>query len=218
MNVAQFFDTAYSHCDRYWWRTDVRHSPDPLDHRASLLTQALLRLIAARPPGRALDLGAGEGADTIRLARLGYQVDAVDISGVGAEKIEKFAAAEGVSHKVRVHRKDVCNFVPADDFDIVISNGLLHYIEHKEPVVQLMRDVTRINGLNVISLWSTYTLPPACHDIVPVHPDEEDGVIARLYEDWPIELLYYERDKPESAHSDLPPHRHSHIKMIARRA
>lgn len=113
---------------------------------------------------------------------------------------------------------DVRDFVPADDFGIVISNGLLHYIEHKQPVIQLMRNVTRLNGLNVVSLWSTYTSPPACHDIVPVYPDEEDGIVTKLYEDWPTELLYYERDKPESAHSDLPPHRHSHIKLITRRA
>ena len=34
------------------------------------------------PPGRALDVGAGEGADAIWLAQHGWQVDAVDISAV----------------------------------------------------------------------------------------------------------------------------------------
>jgi len=217
MNVGEFFDAAYSRYDRYWWRTDLRHSIDPLHHRTSLLTQALLRLIDGRTPGRALDLGAGEGADTIRLARLGYLVDAVDISFTGVEKIEKFASAEGVSHKVTVHRMDVRNYAPAHQYDIIISNGLLHYIADKVPVIRLMRDATALNGLNVVSLWSKYTVPPACHDIVPVYPDDEDGVVTELYEDWPKELLYFERDKPESAHSDLPEHRHSHIKLIARR-
>lgn len=218
MSVTRFFDAAYSRCERYWWQTDLRYSADPLDHRTSLLTQALLRLIADREPGRALDLGAGEGADAIRLARLGYHVDAVDISSAGARKIEKFAAAEGVSHKVKVHRADVSNFAPTGTYDIVISNGLLHYIQDKEPVVRLMRDVTGPDGLNVISLWSTFTELPPCHDIVPTYPDDEDGLVTKLYEDWPAELLYFERDKPESAHSDLPSHRHSHIKLIATKA
>lgn len=217
MHVAQFFDTAYGGCERYWWRAEVRHSANPLDYPTSLLTQTLLRLIASRPAGRVLDLGAGEGADAIRLARLGYEVDAVDISSAGTEKIEKFASMEGVAHKVRVHKMDVRDYSAADDYDIVISNGLLHYIEDKEPVVQLMQNATRADGLNVVSLWSTYTPPPACHDIVPVYPDDEYGVVTKLYAGWPLEFLYFERDKPESAHSDLPPHRHSHIKLIARR-
>jgi len=218
MQVAQFFDAAYGRCEHYWWRTDLRYSPNPLDHRTSLLTQALLRLIDTGRPGRsALDLGAGEGADAIRLARLGYQVDAVEISSVGAEKINRFAFEEGVSNRVRVHAMDVGNFIPPGTYDVVISNGLLHYVEDKETVIRLMRDATRPRGLNVISLWSTYTSPPDCHDIVPVYPDDEDGIVAKLYQDWPTELLYYERDKTETSHSDLPAHRHSHIKLIARR-
>jgi SAM-dependent methyltransferase len=217
MNVAQFFDTAYSRCDRYWWQSDLRYSADPLDHRTSLLTQVLLRLIRTGKGGRALDLGAGEGTDAIRLALLGYQVDAVEISSVGAEKIAKFVSAEGVSGRVTIHQMDACDFVPKDTYDIVIGNGLLHYVRDKERVIRLMRDATEENGLNVLSLWSTHSPLPECHDIVPVYADEEDGVVTKLYEDWFAELLYFERDKPEFAHSDLPPHRHSHIKLIARK-
>ena len=219
MNVAQFFDTAYSRCDRYWWQSDLRYSADPLDHRTSLLTQVLLRLISSggRGRGRVLDLGAGEGADAIRLALLGYQVDAVEISSVGAEKIAKFVSVEGVSDRVRIHQMDACDFVPEGTYDIVISNGLLHYIKDKERLIGLMRDATAENGLNVLSLWSTHSPLPECHDIVPVYADEEDGVVTGLYEDWSAELLFFERDKPEFAHSDLPPHKHSHIKLIARK-
>jgi SAM-dependent methyltransferase len=182
-----------------------------------LLTQTALRLIASKSPGRVLDLGAGEGADVIRLARLGYHADAVEISSAGAQKIEKFASDEGVAHRIKVHHMDVRDFTPEGSYDIVISNGLLHYIKDKERIVRLMRDATRTGGLNVISLWSTFSPLPPCHDIVPTYPDDEDGIVARLYEDWPAELLYLERDKSETAHSDLPFHRHSHIKLIARR-
>lgn len=217
MNVAQFFDRAYGRCDRYWWQTDLRYSTDPLDHRTSLLTQVLLRLIRTGSRGRALDLGAGEGTDAIRLALLGYQVDAVEISAVGAEKIAKFVSAEGVSDRVRIHRMDACDFVPEGTYDVIIGNGLLHYVKDKERVIRLMRDATAENGLNVLSLWSTHSPLPECHDIVPVYADEEDGVVTKLYADWSAELLYFERDKPEFAHSDLPAHKHSHIKLIARK-
>jgi SAM-dependent methyltransferase len=217
MSITEFFDAAYGGCDRYWWQTGLRYSADPLDHRTSLLTQTVLRLIASKGPGRVLDLGAGEGADVIRLARLGYHADAVEISSAGAQKIEKFASDEGVAHRVKVHHTDVYDFTPDGSYDIVISNGLLHYIKDKERIVRLMRDATHPGGLNVISLWSTFSALPPCHDIVPTYPDDEDGIVARLYEDWAAELLYLERDKSETAHSDLPVHRHSHIKLIARR-
>ena len=49
----------------------------------------------------ALDLGAGEGADAIRLAKLGYKVDAVEVSAVACEKIERFARSQGVRINVR---------------------------------------------------------------------------------------------------------------------
>ena len=72
-------------------------------------------------------------------------------------------------------------------------------------------------GINVISLWSDYTPVPECHEFVPVYSDAEDGVVTSRYKTWPKEFIYFERDKPEAAHSDLPPHRHSHIKFIARK-
>ncbi|HET9443229.1 MAG TPA: class I SAM-dependent methyltransferase, partial [Acidimicrobiales bacterium] len=99
--VKEFFDDAYRAEPRYWWREAARHSTDPDDHPTSLLTQLLLRHLRGRPPGRALDLGCGEGADAIRLARLGWEVDAVEISEVGAAKAEAFAREEGVDIGVR---------------------------------------------------------------------------------------------------------------------
>lgn len=56
----------------------------------------VLELAAGRKPGRALDVGAGEGADAIRLAKLGYKVDALEVSPVACEKIQSFAQAERI--------------------------------------------------------------------------------------------------------------------------
>jgi 2-polyprenyl-3-methyl-5-hydroxy-6-metoxy-1,4-benzoquinol methylase len=223
MQVAEFFDTAYRHHERYWWQADIRHSTNPFDYRTSLLTQELLRLIADRDPEqapgrRALDLGAGEGADAIRLARLGYDVDAVELSSIGAQKITRFAAAEGMSERVNVHRADASAFTPPWTYGVVISNGLLHYVQDKESLIRVMQAATEPGGLNVISLWSTFTPLPACHDIIPTYLDDEDGIVVKLYEDWQTEFIYFDRDKSESAHSDFPSHRHSHIKLITRKA
>lgn len=47
-------------------------------------------------PGRALDLAAGEGRNSVWLARRGWRVTAVDFSTVGLEKARRLAEAAGV--------------------------------------------------------------------------------------------------------------------------
>src|ERR1700683_2000373 len=100
MRVSDFCDRAYQENDRYWWRDQDRYAVDPDDFPQSLLTQQTLRVLRGRPRGQALDIGAGEGSDAIRLARLGYQVDAVEMSVVGAGKIKDFASRENVEVNV----------------------------------------------------------------------------------------------------------------------
>ena len=215
MHVSDYFDGVYQAHARYWWQVQSRHSLKPEDYPSSLLAQQTLRVLADRPHSRALDIGAGEGSDAIRLALLGYDVDAVELSAVGAEKIRHFAEEAGV--KVRVTVADARNYKPEGLYDVVICNGVLHYVQDKDSVISLMQDATCDDGINVVSLWSTYTPVPECHEFVPVYSDAEDGVVTSRYKDWPKEFIYFERDKPEAAHSDLPVHRHSHIKFIARK-
>jgi 2-polyprenyl-3-methyl-5-hydroxy-6-metoxy-1,4-benzoquinol methylase len=214
-DIENFFDDLYRRHVRYWWHQDVRYSPDADSYPFSLLTQLTLRSVAGRGPGRALDLGAGEGTDSIRLALLGYTVTAVEISRVGADKISKFAAEAGVT--VNVERANICTYEPDGEFDIIICNGVLHYIDEKRPVVRRMQMATRRGGINVVSLWSKHTPVPECHTCVPVFCDDENGVVAESYQEWPKELFYYEREKPEASHTGMPPHAHSHIKLIARK-
>lgn len=213
--TCDFFDDLYRSADRYWWRDKEPYATDASSYPASLLTQLTLRLLAGRTPGRALDLGAGEGADSIRLARLGYAAAAVEISKVGADKISKFAEQAGVA--VRVEVADLATYEPDGQFDVVICNGALHYIADKVPVVERMQRATRRGGINVISLWSTYSPVPECHACVPVYCDAEDGTVSRLYRDWIEEFRYFERNKPEASHAGMPEHSHSHIKMITRK-
>jgi tellurite methyltransferase len=215
MRVEEYFDDIYRKHERYWWQGEGRYSLNPDQHPLALLPQVTLRLLSGLPAGRALDLGAGEGPDSIRLALLGYQVDAVEISKVAAGKIRAFAADAGVDVNVLVG--NVANHIPAGPYDLVICNGVLHYVKDKASVITRMKQVTLPGGMNVISLWSNYTPIPACHNDVPVYADDEQGVVVGVYGDWLKEFIYFERDKPESSHSDLPPHRHSHIKLIARK-
>ena len=49
------------------------------------------------PPGRALDLGTGEGRNAIWLAGRGWQVTAVDFSAAGLDKGRRLAEAHGLA-------------------------------------------------------------------------------------------------------------------------
>lgn len=75
--------------------------------------------LADLPPGRALDLGAGEGRNAIWLAGRGWQVTAVDFSAAGLAKAARLADARGVT--VDWVNADLTGYQPAPDtYDLVL--------------------------------------------------------------------------------------------------
>jgi tellurite methyltransferase len=222
-SVADYFDGLYRGDERYWWRREDPYVADPDAYPTSLLPQLLLRLVGERRSRsvldqrpRALDLGAGEGADSVRLALLDYDVTAVEISPEAVKKIERFAAEAGID--IITETADIGEYQPNGLFDVIICNGVLHYVADKPKVIERMQAATVPGGLNVVSLWSTHTPVPPCHNGlpgVPVYCDDEDGVVTRSYARWNLNFIYFERDKAESSHGGMPEHRHSHIKIIA---
>jgi 2-polyprenyl-3-methyl-5-hydroxy-6-metoxy-1,4-benzoquinol methylase len=213
--ISDYFNDVYAAADRYWWRGPNRYARDPHEFRTALLTQMTLRLIGGREGMRVLDLGAGEGADSIRLALLGHHVDAVEISEVATGKIHAYATEAGVS--VNVSTRDISAYRPVHRYDLILCLGVLHYIEDKPPVLRMMQDATVPGGLNVISLWSTYSAVPSFHNSVATFCDHEDGIVVEAYQHWQTEFIYFERNKAETSHTEMPGHVHSHIKLIARK-
>lgn len=70
------------------------------------------------PPGQALDVGCGEGADALWLARRGWQVTAVDISRTALQRAA--AAATDITGRVAWTRADLTiTPPPAGAFDLV---------------------------------------------------------------------------------------------------
>ena len=73
--------------------------------------------LADLPPGRALDLAAGEGRNTVWLAERRWRVTAVDFSRVGLEKGRKLSAARGVDEaQVDWVVADLRDYEPEQDF------------------------------------------------------------------------------------------------------
>ena len=69
----------------------------PIQSLTTSQSRLLVEAIRERKPGRALDLGMGEGRNAIYLAQRGWQVTGVDLSDVGVTQAKKHAAQVGVS-------------------------------------------------------------------------------------------------------------------------
>jgi SAM-dependent methyltransferase len=76
------------------------------------------------PAGTALDLGCGAGGDTIWLARHGWRVTAVDISGTAVERVRAHARDLGVGSRVTAEQHDLARSFPGGDFDLVSAQYL----------------------------------------------------------------------------------------------
>jgi SAM-dependent methyltransferase len=78
--------------------------------------------LAELPPGRALDLAAGEGRNTVWLAERGWRVTAADFSRVGLDKGRKLAAARRVDEaQIEWILADLCDYEPdSGSFDLVL--------------------------------------------------------------------------------------------------
>jgi SAM-dependent methyltransferase len=75
--------------------------------------------VATLPPGRAIDLGTGEGRNAIWLAERGFTVTAVDFSRVGLARAAGLAAGRGVS--VDWVHADLLDYRPtAGGYDLVL--------------------------------------------------------------------------------------------------
>jgi SAM-dependent methyltransferase len=76
--------------------------------------------VAPLPPGRALDLAAGEGRNAVWLAERGWQVTAVDFSAVGIDKGRQRAHAAGVGESVTWVVADATTWDPDGAYDLVL--------------------------------------------------------------------------------------------------
>ncbi|MER7518286.1 class I SAM-dependent methyltransferase [Streptomyces sp. NPDC126499] len=98
--------------DRYAERTQL-WSGRPNGALVAELTGAV-----GLPPGRVLDVGCGEGADAIWLARAGWDVTALDVSGVALERAAGHAREAGVAVRW-IHAALTEAPLPPASFDLV---------------------------------------------------------------------------------------------------
>jgi SAM-dependent methyltransferase len=81
-------------------------------------------VVADLAPGRALDLGCGEGGDAVWLAERGWHVVAVDISDTALGRAREAADSRGVADRIEFVQLDLSDSFPDGTFDLVSSQFL----------------------------------------------------------------------------------------------
>ncbi|NUP00027.1 MAG: FAD-dependent oxidoreductase [Nonomuraea sp.] len=119
----QFWDERYGGSDRVW-------SGNP--------NVRLVEEVGDLPPGTALELGCGEGADAVWLARRGWRVTATDVSGVALARAAGHAEDEGVADRVDWQRHDLAASFPEGVFDLVTASYLHSPVDM--PREKILRD------------------------------------------------------------------------------
>ncbi|MEU8706672.1 class I SAM-dependent methyltransferase [Streptomyces sp. NPDC048565] len=161
---AEMWDDRYRESDRIW-------SGNP--------NVVLVREVEGVEPGRALDLGCGEGADAVWLARSGWRVTATDISRVALERAAVHAADAGVADRVDWQWHDLGASFPEGEYDLV-SAQFLHSMGDLPREEILRRAAAVVAPGGVLLIVGHAGFPSWEHDHADMHLPTTDEVLASL--------------------------------------
>lgn len=86
--------------------------------------EALIREAADLPPGRVLDVGAGEGADAVWLAEHGWQVTALEPATAARDRATELAGQRGVDGQITFEAGLLADFLAGAgerSFDLICA-------------------------------------------------------------------------------------------------
>ena len=111
--------------DEAFWEERYRSSEALWSGRPN---SQLVAEVGPLTPGRALDVGCGEGADAVWLARQGWRVTAVDISATALDRAKGHAedAGDGVADRIAWVQDDVTTFDPGTRRFELVSAQFVH--------------------------------------------------------------------------------------------
>jgi len=129
------------------WDLEYRRTPD--SYVWGTEASALAVELAGRVPAgaRVIDLGCGEGRDSVFFAQRGFQVTGVEASAAGLRKAERLAGERGVH--VRWIESVLPELPPLETFELVYSCGSIHYVPRRErpELFARLRALTAPGGL-----------------------------------------------------------------------
>jgi len=183
--------------DEYIWGT----RPSSFAREVSGLVQA---------GGRVLELGCGEGRDSVFFATRGLDVTAIDVSAAGLDKAERLAEVAGV----RVHWivGDAAHCAVDGAFDLVYSCGAIHYVPRRRRacVLARLKALTSPGGYHAHVVFTDHAIYRERGERVDYF---SQGELSRAYSDW---LIVRSRRTLIPCSQDGTSHQHGVEQFVAR--
>ena len=173
--VSEFWEQHYGQREQIW-------SGQP--------NQRLVEEVADLQPGRALDLGCGEGADAVWLAEQGWDVVAVDVSATALDRAAEAASARGLAGRIDWRKCDLGDEFPDGEYDLVNAAYLLSPVAlPREEILRAAANAIRPGG--VLLIVSHAGFPPGAakpdHHITFPTRDEQLAALALPADEWTVE-------------------------------
>lgn len=150
-------ESRREHWDRFW-------GAQPVEAVYEAVGAVHAELLRHLPPGptRVLEVGAGSGRDSLRLAGCGARVTVLDYSEAAlAASARALAAAPPVAGSLTLLRGDALALPFADgSFDAVFHQGLLEHFRDPGPLLAENLRVLKPGGLLLVDVpqrWHVYT-------------------------------------------------------------
>lgn len=122
---------------------------------------------------RVLEVGCGVGLDSVRMARHGLSVTAIDLTVVGASTANRRARQGKFDATYLCADAENLPF-PDATFDYVYSFGVMHHAPDTQRCVDEAHRVLRPGGQALIMLYHRHSLNEAVHRLVRVPFEERD--------------------------------------------
>lgn len=201
-------------------RAPLRESYDDAYDRAGPLfgmrpDPALVQLLREqRLSGRALDIGAGDGRHCVLLARHGFEVEAIDVSEKGVKRIRELARRAHLRIAARVGDIADPDSITAT-YDLIVADTVLGHFERSEAA----QIGSRVAAALAPGGWLFVT---ALADDDP--RESEFAPLSQTYFSAEELISLFPGVRVESCeklrtrdHSHGRPHRHSVLRLIARK-
>ena len=165
------------------------------------LTRTHSEVLAAAtliPPGNTLDLGCGNGRNSLYLAANGYSVTAWDKNPMSIANIERIKAAEGLTH-LEIATVDLNALSFEGEYDFILSTVVMMFLEPQTipGLIANMQRTTVPGGYNlIVAAMDTEDFP--CTVGFPFA--FKAGELAEYYSGW--EVVKYNEDVGELHRTD----------------
>lgn len=173
---AQYWEQHYVRAERIW---------------SGRVNTTLAEIASGLTPGRALDLGCGEGADAIWLGQNGWRVLGIDISRSAIDRARDAARDAGLAEdQVGFLAADLAELPDEEPQDLVTASFLHSPVELRRSEI-LRRASDRVAPGGHLLITSHAALPHGAH--VPdgpmplfLTPDEEVAELALDTREWTV--------------------------------